>query len=138
MNAPIRPRIPTRRVVLAIILAIVGIAGSLWLFLPHPISEASFVAFVFGSIICGLVVAFADRIQSISLRELKVEFERVQEARKEVEERERRVTAIASILSDITEKVASRHGLIIGDAVREEDKRWLEEKRSELKAIIER
>lgn len=77
---------PKARIAAAIILSVIGIVGSIGLIAFGLIGELSFVLLLISSVFIGLVVAFIDRIQSFSLRELKVEMAKVETARQEVED----------------------------------------------------
>ncbi|QTN32872.1 hypothetical protein HZ994_11225 [Akkermansiaceae bacterium] len=77
---------PKTRIAAAIILSLIGVAGSTGLIVSGLIGELSFVLLLVSSAFIGLVVAFIDRIQSFSLRELKVEMAKVEAARQEVED----------------------------------------------------
>src|ERR1035437_3942404 len=77
---------PKGRTITAMILSASGVIGSYRLISAQLIGESSFCLLACSSVFIGLVVAFIDRIQSFSMRDLKVEMAKVEESKKEVEE----------------------------------------------------
>ena len=89
------------KIIIAIIFTVIGIAGSLRLKMTGTIGEPSFDLFICAFLLVGLFVAFSDRVKSFSLRDLKLEMEKVEQARADVQEREQRVRKIAALLGDL-------------------------------------
>lgn len=90
-------------------MAAIGVFASFKLKTAGTIGEPSFVVFVSISAIVSLAVAFGDRLQSVSLRDLKIELAKVESTRKEVEHREQEVRRIATALAEVTVFLAAFH-----------------------------
>ena len=60
------------RIIAALSLSVIGIAGSSQLLLSHAVGEPSFVTLVLSSVILGVVIFFSDRVSSFSFTDLSV------------------------------------------------------------------
>ena len=74
------------RHIAATIFAVAGILGSVQLLLVHSISELTFVALLGLSCIVGLFIAFSDRVEILSIRELKITLRKIEDSKKEIQE----------------------------------------------------
>ena len=120
------------RTIAAIILAFIGIVGSVQLLRSHLIAEGSFIALSVASSFFGFAVAFIDRVQSFGSAAFKIDFARLEEARKEIEAREARVRRIAHIVSEITLFSAAFQNRCLGEGDSQKQMAWHEAKVSEL------
>jgi hypothetical protein len=126
------------KIIAAIIFAVVGVAGAAKLiFADTPSSPAALITISSLSFCCLLILVFADQIDWFDLKNLKVKLRRVEEARAEVERREKKVADIARILSEVGDWNIENHGLLFGTDVIEKNKKWLRQKNAELKAVID-
>lgn len=91
------------RITCAIIFIASGVLGSLKLKMTGVISEPSFDLFILVSVAVSLFISFPNRFRSFEVQagKLKIEFEKVEAARKEVEQREQSVRRTAMILAQI-------------------------------------
>ncbi len=128
---------PVMKYGIAAIFATIGVSGSVRLIVSPSSSSESLVVLISISLFGLLLMFFRDQVDWFDLKNLKVKMRKIEEAKKSVEARERRVTAIAGIQSEITEKIISRHRLLLGGDVAAADKQWLSEKNSELKALTD-
>ena len=92
------------RVIAAVILAVIGIVGSLKLKSENVISEPSLVIFVSFSVLAGLFIAFVERIESISLRKMDLKL-------KEMQETEESVKELGKAIHDVFE--TKSHGMML-------------------------
>lgn len=92
------------KTILAIIFAFSGMLGSLKLKVDGIISEPSFVVFVAFSILAGLLIAFVDRIEKFSLRNLEMTL-------REVKQTEASVKEVARAILEVIE--ARNHSLML-------------------------
>jgi len=126
------------KIIASIIFAAAGVAGaSKLIYSDTQPSPAALITISSLSFCCLLILVFADQIDWFDLKNLKVKLRRVEEARAEVERREKRVTEIARILSEVGDWNIANHGLLFGEGVIEENKKWLRQKNAELKSVID-
>lgn len=120
----------------SVIIAATGLAWSQYLLTTARISQITFLGLVTLCVLVGLFIAFNYRIKLLNLRQLTLELERVEEARKDVEARESRVRQIAKIVSEITLFSAAFQHRNLGEGESETQRAWLESKVRELLATI--
>ena len=132
-NNPKSPQLT--QIIAAIIIGIGGIAGAYLLLSARKISEATFVILFSITVITALVVAFIDRVQSFSLRDLRVELAKVENARREVEEKERQVHGVAMTLAEITVFLAAFHRRLGSEESQELENEWLGKRVADLLAV---
>ena len=118
----------TGRIIIAVLFAVGGTFGAYKLISLHQISEPSFVIFVCVAIIGAFVIGFVDRIQSFSLRDLRVEMAKVEAARQDVEAREQEVRRIALTLAEVTMFLAAFHRRLGSEESHAIEQKWLESK----------
>jgi hypothetical protein len=70
----------------AIILAFIGILGSVQLLKDHSISEVIFVGLCSLSSIIGLFIGFIERIKVLSLKDLKLTLHKIEDSKKEIKD----------------------------------------------------
>lgn len=116
------------RGVVSIVLCLAGVYGSFGLLSQKYVGEITFTTLVALSIIVSLVVFFADRIKAINLKQLYIEFEKVERARKEVENKEKEVKAVALALADITLFLASFNHRLGDDEDYDLQIKWLKKR----------
>ena len=117
----------------------VSVSGLIWsshLLANGLVNQLSFISLVAIWLLVSLFILFSHRIKILNLRQLSIELERVEEARKEIEKREKCVTEMARIIGEMTDKNISQHGLLFGEATIEENKKWMTQKNAELKALV--
>lgn len=120
------------RIVFAIIVAATGVLGSSELLFLHKIGELSFAVFVCMSVLIGLAIAFGDRLESLSFRELKIELGKVEAARKDVEQREQQVRRTALALAEITMFLAAFQHRMGSEETHDLETQWFSRKVGEL------
>jgi hypothetical protein len=69
-----------------IILAFIGILGSVQLLKDHSISEVIFVGLCSLSSIIGLFIGFIERIKILSLKDLKLTLHKIDDSKKEIKD----------------------------------------------------
>jgi hypothetical protein len=84
-----------KRIIAALALSAIGIAGSSHLLLSHAIGEVSFVALALSSVILGVVIFWSDRVSSFSFKNLSVDLAKIEEARIEVESKREEIEELA-------------------------------------------
>lgn len=115
---------PAAKMGIAIIFAAIGVFGSFKLITAESSTIAGGV--VTGVALCGLlIIFFADVIDWFDLKNLKVQMRKVEEARKEVEEREREVARIALAMAEITNFIAAFQGRWGSERTSRLQKEWL-------------
>ena len=85
---------------IAAIFAIIGVSGSFKLIVYGSSSSSSVAALVSVSLFGLLLIFFGDQVDWFDLKNLKVKMRKIEEARAEIQKREKRVTDIARILSE--------------------------------------
>jgi hypothetical protein len=126
----------TSRITAAIVLPFVVIRWANQLLLSHAVGETSFVIFACVSLILAFAIAFIDRIQSFSLRDLSVQMGKVEAARQDVEAREQEVRRVAFTLAEIALFLAAFQHRILGEGQSEIQTAWLESKVHELLTTV--
>jgi hypothetical protein len=92
------------KVIGATVLALAGILGSVGLKLSGAVSEPTLIVFVGFSLAVGLFVAYSDRIEYFSLKNLDLKLREIRQAEASVKE-------VAGTLLDVIEKKS--HGLML-------------------------
>jgi hypothetical protein len=116
---------PAAKIGIAIIFAAIGVFGSFRLITAESSSIAGGV--VTGVALCGLlIIFFADVIDWFDLKKLKVQMRKVEEARKEVEEREREVAGIALAMAELTNFIAAFQGRFGDERTNALEREWLQ------------
>jgi hypothetical protein len=116
------------RMTSAAALGAIGVLASYKLKTAGTIGEPSFVVFVGLSAVVALALAFGDRLQSVSLRDLKIELAKVESSRKEVEQREQQVRHMATTLAEITIFFTAFHRRLGSDETHALEIQWLTQK----------
>lgn len=107
------------------LLSVVGISASFSLMAGSLVTEWPFVVLVSLSAVLGLVVAFSERLQSVSLKDLEIKLAEVESSREEVKHREQEVRRIATAVAEITVFIAVFHRRLVEDEQRELEIQWL-------------
>ena len=100
------------------------------------VSEMTFVALFALGVMTSLVVGFGPRLKSVDLKELRIELDKVEAARREVEEREREIRKIALAISDITMFIAAFNGRMFEEENGKLVNRWLTQRAQALLADV--
>jgi hypothetical protein len=120
--------IPKARIILAMTFMIIGVLGSFKLIISGFIGGPSFIVLVCISALISFVIAFNDRIELLSFRELKIVLAKVESARKEVEEREQSIRRITLGLSEIIMFFAAFNHRAVDTKTYQLESQWLEAK----------
>lgn len=105
--------------------AIIGISGSIRLITTDS-SSAGLLAVTLVSLCALLIIFFGDSVDWFDLKNLKVQMRKVEEARKEVEEREREVARIALAMAELTNFIAAFQGRFGDDRSNSLEREWLQ------------
>jgi hypothetical protein len=119
----------------AISATIVSVAGLTWsyhLLASGLVNQLSFISLVAIWMLVFLFISFSHRIKVLSFRQLSIELERIEEARKEIEARGERIRRIAHIISEITLFFAAFQHRSLGEGDSETQRAWHETKVREL------
>jgi hypothetical protein len=109
----------------AITFAIIGISGSIRL-ITIDSSPAGLLSVTLVSLCALLIIFFGDSVDWFDLKNLKVQMRKVEEARKEVEEREREVARIALAMAELTNFIAAFQGRFGDDRSNALEREWLQ------------
>ncbi len=88
------------RSITAIILAFIGIFGSVQLLKDHSISEVTFVGLCSLCCIISLFIGFIERIKILSLKDLKLTLHKIEDSKKEIK-------ALALAVADLVEAASA-------------------------------
>ena len=111
------------RQVSAVLVAISGIGGSVWLKVSGVIGELSLIVLLAASVLVGLFIAYVDRVHSIKISEMELTL-------KEAKEVEASVKKLATAVLNVFE--AESHGMMLESY----DAKKAQEAVAELKALI--
>ncbi len=124
--------IPAPKIIAAAIVSIAGLAWCQSLLTSERVNQLSFVSLVALVVLAGLFIAFSDRIKTLNLRQLSIDLERVEEARKDVEARAAEIRRITFSLAEITLFITAIEGRVRGEGEADVNTPWLESKVREL------
>ena len=126
---------PVMKYIILSIFSVVGLSGALKLILSESTSVSLFplVCVCFLGL---LLIFFGDQVDWFDLKNLKVKMRKIEETRKEIEEREARIKRVAAILADIAASDATFFGLMWDAVEPEARKKWVRSKINDLESVI--
>ncbi len=116
--------------------SVIGIVLMVSLLSLKLIGETVFAGLFTISLLSGLFIAFSNRIEFFSLKELSIKLAQVEDTKRDVIAREEHIREMALILGEITLFTSVTSGILFSPETRETRRLWLESKVKELMSLI--